>query len=410
MKVKKLEVGDVKQGVYVVKHAASFANGSILNNPDVTADGKGIRINGARRTAFGFIYKMDEKLDVVVRKPKDVAEWPNWSPAMDKFDGHKLTITKGSIEDFEGKLYVMVDDNTGVSLNWLEPAAIPEFKEKTAAYMFHEVEIVLPKAPLVLSEVALLNNVSVIDAAERVKKNSYRSTANWAAVWDNGKILEKFSQACHADISRNHNGCSYIVTECRLTDEEQMWYGYWLANLSPVSDVFLVKDVHTIKEIGAYVLNADVPSDKLLLACIATRQVWEYQPTVKAFYHLCKAGIPADMAFLVAHMCDKCDENAMSFNRTNSGHAVMRVENMTVEHIRNWVEHKYVGGMESFKDKPCCPTTNGAFGSGGASSLHKAIREIGGELDRYGDRKAVPMKDAVKQAATVIAEWCKENL
>lgn len=408
MKVKNLTVDKIVEGTtIVVKCAGSHPKGTIFQCYKKVGQ-KSLKFRKVTRSAFDFIYEFKDSMDVVVRKPKSVESWPGWSPAMDKWDGYKFRLSMADIESFDedgiSEHYVMLDDEVGVNLNWLEPACIPEFKDSQYKHLFKPVEIALPKKPLGLSEIKLLSDDSITEAFARIKKGA-NGTANWCVI-TNGKIEDEFYQACHYDLKRAGK-CDYIVTEFgKCKTKEAIWWGYYLANLSPLKGCFLTKDIESIVENGAYVLDVTQPANAIGMACIASRQPWEYPDRVVAFYKLCERGVPVDLAFLAAQKAMYQGDD-LKWTRDHTGHGVIPISTIGDKGCISFINHEYTKPNPPFKEDNDYFGTDNLYRGGGASSLSSMLGDIGGERVR-GVIRALPEEESLNRCVEALQEWCDE--
>lgn len=408
MKIKNLSVDKVGEGMCIV----AKANGT-YNNGSVFADVKKVgvqflQLRKMKRHTFDFIYELKDAIEVVVRKPSKTGKWPGWSPAMDKYDGHKMQIKAGDIELFDEdgikEHYLMIDDETGVNLAWVEPTSVPEFKDEQYKHLFKPVEIALPKKPLGLSEIKLLSDDSIQEAFAAIKKDA-RGIANWCVI-KGGDVKNKFGQACHYDL-RHAGECDYIVTEFgKVKTEASIWWGYYLANLSPLKDCFLLKDIDAIVDDG-YVLDVNQPANAIGMACIATRQAWEYEDRVNAFYVLCKRGVPVDLAFLAAQKA-VYNKDTLKWTRDHSGHGVIPVGHIGDKGCVSFINHKMTQPKKPFVDDNDYHGTDNLFRAGGGRTFEQGLEQIGGEIVR-GMVKALSVEQSLDACVEFLQEWADAN-
>lgn len=408
MKIKNLSVDKVREGMCIVAKAnGTYNNGSVF--ADVKKVGEQfLQLRKIKRSAFDFIYEIKDTVEVVVHKPSKTDKWPGWSPAMDKFDGHKMQIKAGDIELFDEdgikEHYLMIDDETGVNLAWVEPTSVPEFKDEQYKHLFKPVEIALPKKPLGLSEIKLLSDDSIQEAFSAIKKGA-RGTANWCVV-KGGDVKNRFGEACHYDL-RRAGKCDYIVTEFgKVKTEASIWWGYYLANLSPLKDCFLLKDIDAIVD-GGYVLDVNQPANAIGMACIATRQAWEYEDRVEAFYALCKRGVPVDLAFLAAQKA-VYGEDTLKWTRGHSGHGVIPVGTIGDKGCVLFINHKMAQPKNPFVVDNNYDGTDNLFKAGGDRSFEQGLEQIGGEMVR-GMVKPLPIEQSLDACVEFLQEWADEH-
>lgn len=409
MKVKNLSVDKVREGMLIVAKAkGTYDNGSVF--ADVKKVGEQfLQLRKMKRSAFDFIYELKDTIEVVVHKPGNMDKWPGWSPAMDKFDGHKVQLKAGDIELFDEdgikEHYLMIDDETGVNLAWVEPVSVPEFKDEQYKHLFKPVEIALPKKPLGLSEIKLLADDSIQEAFAEIK-NRAKGTANWCVVKD-GSVKNWFGEPCHYSL-RNAGGCDYIVTEFgKIKTDASVWWGYYLANLSPLKDCFLLKDIDAIVDGGGYVLDVNRPSNAIGMACIATRQAWEYEDRVDAFYALCNRGVPVDLAFLAAQKA-VYNNGTLKWTRDHSGHGVIPVGTIGDKGCVAFINHKATQPRQPFVDDNDYQGTDNLFKAGGDKTFERGLEEIGGEVVR-GMVKALPVEQSLDACVEFLQEWADAN-
>lgn len=409
MKVKNLSVDKVREGMLIVAKAkGTYVNGSVF--ADVKKVGEQfLQLRKMKRSAFDFIYELKDTIEVVVHKPSNADRWPGWSPAMDKFDGHKMQIKAGDIELFDEdgikEHYLMLDDETGVNLAWLEPTSVPEFKEEQYKHLFKPVEVALPKKPLGLSEIKLLADDSIQEAFKLIKKGA-RGTANWCVVVGDS-VKSKFGEACHYGL-RHTGKCDYIVTEFgKIKTDASIWWGYYLANLSPIKDCFLLKDIDAIVENGGYVLDVKQPANAIGMACIATRQAWEYGDRVDAFYVLCKRGVPVDLAFLAAQKA-VYNKDTLKWTRDHSGHGVIPVGHIGDKGCVSFINHKMASPNKPFVENNDYSGTDNLFRAGGDKTFEQGLEQIGGEIVR-GMVKPMPVEQSIDACVEFLQGWADEH-
>lgn len=410
MKIKNLSVDKVREGMCIVAKAKStYDNGSVF--ADVKKVGEQfLQLRKMKRSAFGFIYELKDTIEVVIHKPSETDKWPGWSPAMDKFDGHKMQIKAGDIELFdEGGLkehYLMVDDETGVNLSWVEPVSVPEFKDEQYKHLFKPIEIALPKKPLGLSEIKLLADDSIQEAFAAIEKGA-EGTSNWCVV-NNGSVKNKFGEPCHYSL-HNTGECDYIVTEFgKVKTDASKWWGYYLSNLSPLKDCFLLKDIDTIVDSGGYVLDVTQPANAIGMACIATRQAWEYEDRVNAFYALCKRGVPVDLAFLAAQKA-VYSKDTLKWTRDHNGHGVIPVGAIGDKGCVSFINHKMTQPKQPFVKDNNYSGTDNLFKAGGDKTFEQGLEQIGGEMVR-GMVKPLPVEQSLCACVEFLQEWADEHL
>lgn len=408
MKVKNLSVDKVREGMcVVVKCKGSHGNGSVFSDIKKVGDNF-LQLRKMKRSAFDFVYELKDAIEVVVKKPSKTDTWPGWTPAMDKFNGHKMEIKQADIELFEEdgikEHYLMIGDDTGINLAWVEPTSVPEFKDEQYKHLFKPVEIALPKKPLGLSEIKLLSDDSIQEAFSNIKKGA-RGTASWCVI-TNGEVKNKFSEPCHAGLQRSGK-CDFIVTDFgKVKTDEAIWWAYYLSNLSPLKDCFLLKDVDAIVE-GSYVLDVKQPANAIGMACIATRQAWEYECRVTAFYALCKRGVPVDLAFLAAQKAIY-QGDTLKWTRDHSGHGVIPIDTIGDKGCVSFIHHKYTKPKSPFCEDNYYYGTDNLFKVGGDSKLSDALEEIGGERVR-GMIKGLSIEESLDRCVEVLQEWADEH-
>jgi hypothetical protein len=80
-------------------------------------------------------------------------------------------------------------------------------------------------------------------------------------------------------------------------DVQQRFYD-WLANRSPYKECFITKGDVTPR--GIYIMNTSIPSNVLMSAIIASRQMWEHTWMMFMWHDLVIAGVYEHLAYLVA--------------------------------------------------------------------------------------------------------------
>lgn len=408
MKIKNLSVDKVREGMCViVKCKGTHSNGSVFADVKKAGD-KFLQLRKIRRSAFDFVYELKDTLEVVIKKPSNMEEWPGWTPNMDVLDGHKMVIKLEDIELLEEdgirEHYLMVSEEVGINLAWVEPFSVPDFKEGEYRHLFKPVEIALPKKPLGLSEIKLLSDDSIQEAFSHIKKGA-RGTASWCVITGD-KIKDNFGEVCHASLTRAGK-CDYIVTEFgKVKTEESIWWAYYLSNLSPLKDCFLLKDVDAIVN-GSYVLDVKQPANAIGMACIATRQAWEFRDKVEAFYALCKRGVPVDLAFLAAQKA-VCQGDTLKWTRDHGSHGVIPIGSIGDMGCVSFINHKYTTPKGPFCESNDYYGTDNLFKVGGDKKLHDMLYGIGGERVR-GIIKGLPVEESLDRCVEVLQEWCDEH-
>ena len=255
-----------------------------------------------------------------------------------------------------------------------------------------------------LSEIKLLTDDSIQEAFAAIKKDA-RGTANWCVV-KSGDVKNMFGQACHYCL-RSAGKCDYIVTEFgKVKTEASIWWGYYLANLSPLKDCFLLKDIDAIVD-GGYVLDVNQPANAIGMACIATRQAWEYGDRVEAFYALCKRGVPVDLAFLAAQKAVYI-KDTLKWTRDHSGHGVIPVGTIGGEGCVSFINHKTTQPKKPFVEDNDYSGTDNLFRAGGDETFEQGLEQIGGEVVR-GMVKPLPVEQSLDACVEFLQEWVDAN-
>jgi hypothetical protein len=100
--------------------------------------------------------------------------------------------------------------------------------------------------------------------------------------------------------------------ECENLFEVQQVFYSWLANESPWKECFIDPEIK--KEDDIYLMNTSMPSNVLLSAILASRQMWEHTWLTMAWYDLMTAGINRHLAYILAANV-KMDKHACYIKR-----------------------------------------------------------------------------------------------
>lgn len=425
-KVKNLTIADMVDGQwYVVKTKNTKKNGALVhckkgdkggvvviyvNNKATTQDD----IEWAYKTMEGqkFVYngKPNQQLRTL---------WPAWpkdtSPNIALWEELKdVEFTEGDFlyrEDQEEHYVKNYFDKEnyknayGLNVAWLDPTFVPEFRDNKYKYLFQPVEIALPKSALGLSE---LKTISAVQESYEQMAAKYNGNANFILCnADGSKNSTHFNSACHASLS-SCKKIKYVLSAAhgagnKQRSEELVWYVNYLVNLSPFRDAFISKDAEKIVEDNCYIISGDAPGNIVGLACIATRQPWEYPGMVKSFYSLSELGAPLHVAFMAANSAGNT-----SFTRSYSGHSVLPTDDNGDASVLNYIEGKAVQAdaasyFTSGNYRGCC----GVYGKGGGKTFFNGLANL-----TKGDgwkEKAIEWDDLMKLAAQFLQEWCNDN-
>lgn len=415
MKVRKLNIEDMKAGNhYIVKPT----NGNYPVNGFVFTCAENGKFSRPRVKNFDFVYLMqEEEVTYIINKPADVMTFPFWSAGMEKFAGTELNCSCLSIEtyeeegsDFNGKQYILNNDNVGFSPAWLSPKEMPEFFDEKYKAMFVPTEVALPKKPLTFTETKLLERYSEQILQVKAAKGA---TANWITMVGD-KEIHNFGNACHANLSSvRANGADVIISgiKNKMTDADKYFYWY-LANESCYKDCFLLKDVQKMEEIECVICSTDVPANLLAGALIATRQQWEYHDRVESFYQLAKLGLPNNLAFYLGNFAH-CNVDNLTFDFTlgSSGHNPIDCEVFTdktlVEFINTGTVMSVGEKLANYRDSTTYRRVFAYFGEakGETTSLYNDLVELSTE---GGGWKVI--KKPFEHFAETIQLWVEKHV
>ena len=275
--------------------------------------------------------------------------------------------------------------NTVVSKDCVEAEARKELKRKILALKEGGVRLVRGK------QGGENNLESLAEARVEVMKYQKRYKRS-CCVYSNVYILndsiksEPMNAICHSDTAvRDFKDRRYIisgVTQDQGSNASKEASAIWLdflANRSPVADVFITKDVKDMIKNGA-VFDCRYPSNAVQFALIATRQPWEYAARVGTFKML-RELIPERYAFLISHYASGDIKDGINWSNLSSGHSLFNGAYLDKNTIINFV----YGGFDQV-NKPFneVQSYNGVFGLFG-----RLNREESWLKDELGEFKAI---------------------
>ena len=231
--------------------------------------------------------------------------------------------------------------NTVVSKDCVEAKARKELKRKILALKEGGVRLVRGK-------LGGENNLdSLAEARVEVMKHQKKykkSCCVYSNVYIFGDSIksEPMHAICHSDTSvRDFKDRRYIISGVTQDqgsnaskEASEVWLNF-LANRSPVAEVFITKDVKDMIKNGA-VFDCRYPSNAVQFALIATRQPWEYAARVEAFKVL-KELIPERYAFLISHYASGSVKDGINWSNLSSGHSLFNGAHLDKNTIVNFV-------------------------------------------------------------------------
>ena len=416
MAIKNLTLDKIRSGkFYVVKPA----NG---NYPDTGILWKSIEDSpsaitfGTSRKKFDFIYEVapDENYNFVINKPADVSEFPGFSASMQAYSSSVIQFNTNMIEEAEedGTTYLCFEkDGKYFNVSWLVPETIPEFKSDKNKFLFKPMEVALPKKPVGLLELSLVAQYE--DHFKALKRLNSTSNASAIAVYKDGHTKQQSSAPCHGFINELGNNVNHIITYIKtgITGDAERFYTYWLTQVSPYKDLFLVKDVDLITDIKCFVVDVNYPSNLVSSALISSRLFWESKLKLEVFYKLCKRGVDSNLAFVVAQSALHGDDsNTLSFCQTDSWHFTLLPCGMTNKGIINFTLGLPLNKNELFTKNQDFTSPHRVFdlwGGSGTNTLFKSLQNIYKKKDGY---KVVykNVDEALDDAIGIIQELCSD--
>jgi len=167
-------------------------------------------------------------------------------------------------------------------------------------------------------------------------------TATFMILRKHGGYRIRTAQPCHASLRSEKVGVLYIVTAVKTgygKSREDKAYIKWLISSSPYSHFILNNTVPDVMKRGL-ITSTNVPSNLMMQAITALRQMWEYDYIVRAWYLLQGRGkIDKTLAFPLAHMmCRAVSGWRMGSN--NSGHQAMGSAYIDLQFLKNYTTGK----------------------------------------------------------------------
>lgn len=409
--------GDKGVLVKVIEVKGSDVKATILFNNRV------ISIKNLDSREDAWMYSPDKETKLLVNAAGKEKLFPGFTPRMEKaFQGKQIMwdvdhLFEHVVEGQEGLFYRFEQDGLYNNFNfaWINPVEAPEWRIPRANRMeAGAVEVLLPPKPVSAEEEALI--VFLKEPLAQFKKHVHHTyTSAFTLIDKEGKVkVLQERAACHYEL-KEHSGIHYILSGCRkderLTDVEYKAYITYLTVHSPYKDAFLVKNADWIMENG-YVLTGNVSAQVLAGACIATRQVWEYNIFVKAFIALAEKGVPLNLAFLFGNFAVSRGDTKIAWGAGGTGHSVFSMAYFGDKEMVNFHE----GKVKEENKKPYYEDSdyNGVHLMWGTTKKGRAkvlddLSKIGG-VGARGVPPALSIEDAVEEAVEFIADWIQENL
>ena len=231
--------------------------------------------------------------------------------------------------------------NTVVSKDSVEAEVRRELKRKILALKEGGVRLVRGKQG---GENSLESLVGARAEVMSYQKKHKRSCCVYSNVYiiDDSIKSEPMHAICHACTAVNDFKDRRYIISSVVQDQDfnaskeasEIWLDF-LANRSPVADVFITKDVKDMIKNGA-VFDCRYPSNAVQFALIATRQPWEYAARVETFKVL-KELIPERYAFLISHYASGSIKDGINWRNLSSGHSLFNGAHLDKNTIVNFV-------------------------------------------------------------------------
>ena len=154
-------------------------------------------------------------------------------------------------------------------------------------------------------------------------------------------------------------------------------------------------------------MDVNQPANAIGMACIATRQAWEFEDRVEAFYALCKRGVPVDLAFLAAQKA-VYSKDTLKWTRDHSGHGVIPIGTIGDKGCVSFINHKMAQPKKPFVVDNNYDGTDNLFKAGGDRSFEQGLEQIGGEMVR-GMVKPLPVEQSLNACVEFLQEWADAN-
>lgn len=251
------------------------------------------------------------------------------------------------------------------------------------------------------------------------------SVASFCAITKGGDMKKpSYGKPCHADVKySDYKGCPYIVSA--LYKEKgygvgiQDEYIKWLINDSYCSDVFVDKDLDSVKEKG-FLIDASKNANVIGNALIASRMSNESSLTakVKIWKMLHDRGVNGDVAFIIGHMfADLDNKEGVTIQRSASSHEPFDVTDMSLAGMKN-VCNRIVKSPENFMSTGKYTAVFDAFKPVDGKSVASIVREFlkknvpfTSKKNRFsGMSEHFPLNPTMNALAFFIDQYCNEHL
>lgn len=166
----------------------------------------------------------------------------------------------------------------------------------------------------------MLNAEGLIEVAKKGfvtdEYNHDAYVARYAWINSEGEVIDKRESVCHAGLNAPKQGdlvaiISQIMGNGKgsynqnkrewLEKDLQKKYYHWMMNESPLSQVFITKDVDQVFEDKLVLLDTEQPRNTIMAACMMHRAIWEEIKVPRVWSDLVDAGLDKDGAFFLAH-------------------------------------------------------------------------------------------------------------
>lgn len=380
-----------------------------------------------REDAWIYEPNIDKFKVKVIQKVKS-DDYPKFTDKMIEagWGGKQLEIDISSIrlshkEGNDGHSIISVtedDKRATLRVGWIAPVEPPEWRIPRAERMgVGAVEIKLPPKPVSAEEQEVLTSLSA-HINKLVKGANKNSCCAFSVINDENKeIFYGSSEPCHASLSRpEQEGAPKWVLSTHqrvgenITDVIRDAYISYLTNYSMFKDAFYIKDTEWIIA-NCYVMRTDVSANLLAGALMATRQIWEHHSHMVGWYRLMEQGIPADLAFMFGSLTSVSDGGKKAkFSDLGGSHCQFHIGLMSDECIKNAFNHNPTNVKRGlYKDSPYYEGVN-AMWSKNFGNTHSALTPLRSiKVGGGGWDSAIPIDDAMEQAADIIEDWMKRN-
>lgn len=137
--------------------------------------------------------------------------------------------------------------------------------------------------------------------------SSFEGSANFMLFRKDISPVEYKEKPCHGallDFDDEEGGFPTVIFSASVpnsTRNDRTFYLNWLLNESPLRYAFIDATVEEALADGVWV-RTDIPSNLMVAALIASRYCWVNYSIVERMYELNKAGLSANMSFIMSHM------------------------------------------------------------------------------------------------------------